>query len=756
MRGERPNATRRRRRWAIRLAAGAALLGVAASAGLAVAWVTHPFPESRLERWDRTRTVTASDGTPLLQLVGRDEQWRTPLPLAAHSPWLAAATVAVEDRRFREHHGVDPWAVGRAAWQNLTSGRVVSGASTLSMQVCRMMDDRPRTFESKAIEAFRAVQLERLRSKDQILEHYLNVAPYGGNVRGAAAAARRYFGKPADRLSLAEAALLAGLPQSPERLRPDRHPEAARARRTTVLTAMLEAGLITEDQRAEADAEPVRVLARGGGGVGDPAATAPLAPHAAWMALADRPAGGRTTIDPPVQRMLQEAVAEHRRTLPPGTDIAVVVLDVARSSIVGLVGSADPNDPADGQVNGVLARRSPGSALKPFIYAAAMDAGRLAADSPLPDAPIDRGGWRPENFDRRFRGTVSTTEALQASLNIPAILVAEEIGLVRCLGLMEAAGLSLPADAASRGGLSIAVGGIDVSLLELTNAFATIARGGERRTPRLLADAEGADGAENAEGAGASPASPAIAFSPEVADAITDILGSHRRRPFAGGEVLEHAGGWFAWKTGTSSARRDAVAVGHNGSHAIGVWVGRFAGGGDVVFTGRTAAEPLLARLFTDPRLAVLEPPADLAPSLPVARPLAVSLAAAGSTPSSSAPSPPAATATATVRVRIESPRDGDRFIAWNGPVSVPLLARRVDAATGIATPAAAAGTWLLDGRPIAPGVGGGDGVVQLEPGRYELLFVDAARRVDRVRFTVTAASAVSASASRPPTPRAR
>jgi penicillin-binding protein 1C len=445
-----PNASRhrRRRRWAIRLVGAAVLLGGAASAGLAVAWVTNPFPESRLERWDRTRTVTASDGTPLLQLVGRDEQWRTPLPLAAHSPLLAAATVAVEDRRFREHHGVDPWAVVRAAWQNLSSGRVVSGASTLSMQVCRMMDDRPRTLESKAIEAFRALQLERLRSKDQILEHYLNVAPYGGNVRGAAAAARRYFGKPADRLSLAEAALLAGLPQSPERLRPDRHPDAARTRRATVLAAMFDAGFITEDQRAAADAEPVRVLARGGGG--DHAPPAALASHAAWMALVDRPAGGRTTIESPVQRMLEEAVAEHRRTLPPGTDIAVVVLDVDRSSIVGLVGSADPDDPADGQVNGVLARRSPGSALKPFIYAAAMDAGRLAADSPLPDAPIDRGGWRPENFDRRFRGTVSTAEALQASLNIPAILVTEELGLVRCLGVMEAAGLSLPADAASR------------------------------------------------------------------------------------------------------------------------------------------------------------------------------------------------------------------------------------------------------------------------------------------------------------------
>lgn len=728
MKADGPNASRhrRRRRWAIRLVGAAVLLGGAASAGLAVAWVTNPFPESRLERWDRTRTVTASDGTPLLQLVGRDEQWRTPLPLAAHSPLLAAATVAVEDRRFREHHGVDPWAVVRAAWQNLSSGRVVSGASTLSMQVCRMMDDRPRTLESKAIEAFRALQLERLRSKDQILEHYLNVAPYGGNVRGAAAAARRYFGKPADRLSLAEAALLAGLPQSPERLRPDRHPEAARTRRATVLAAMFDAGFITEDQRAAADAEPVRVLPRGGGG--DHAPPAALASHAAWMALVDRPAGGRTTIESPVQRMLEEAVAEHRRTLPPGTDIAVVVLDVDRSSIVGLVGSADPDDPADGQVNGVLARRSPGSALKPFIYAAAMDAGRLAADSPLPDAPIDRGGWRPENFDRRFRGTVSTAEALQASLNIPAILVTEELGLVRCLGVMEAAGLSLPADAASRGGLSIAVGGIDVSLLELTNAFATLARGGERRTPRLLADADGAVAART---------TPAIAFSPEVAAAITDILGSHRRRPFAGGEVLEHAGGWFAWKTGTSSARRDAVAVGHNGSHAIGVWVGRFAGGGDVAYTGRTSAEPLLARLFSDPRLAVPAPVAAPPAPLPVARPLAVSLAAAAADSSSAAAEAfpaPAAVAAPESRVRIESPRDGDRFIAWNGPVSVPLLARRVDAATGIATLAAAAGTWLLDGRPIEPG---GGGVLSLEPGRYELLFVDDARRVDRVRFTV-------------------
>jgi penicillin-binding protein 1C len=707
-----------------RTAAGLAGAGAAGAIAFAVCWVRYPFPEARLDAWDQTRLVTAADGTPLLALVGRDDQWRTPVPLDRVSPQLVAATIAIEDRRFRRHPGVDPVAVARAAWQNLTQGRVVSGASTLTMQVCRMMDDRPRTLGAKAIESFRALQLERLRDKDAILRHYLDVAPYGGNIRGVEAASRVWFGKPADRLSLAEAALIAGLPQSPERLRPDRNPGAARTRRNAVLLAMRDAGFIDEAARAAAAAEPVRVVARGGGGWNAGAIDGqPLAPHVAWMALAARPEGGPTTIEPSIQSQLARAVAVHQRTLPPGTDVAAVVIDVATSSIVALVGSADPGDPADGQVNGVLARRSPGSALKPFIYAAAMEAGRLAPDSLLPDAPIDRAGWRPGNFDRTFRGPVTASEALRDSLNIPAILLAEEIGLPRCIGVLEAVGLDLPTDAAARGGLSLAVGGIEVTLLDLTNAFATLARGGTMREPRLLAAAP--DGAP--------------VLSPLTAATITDMLSTRHRSPYAGGDVLESASTWFAWKSGTSSARRDAVAVGHNGRYAIGVWVGRFAGGGDVAYTGRTSAEPLLATLFAGAPLAVARdaapPPPDAAAQATLARrPLDISRAAAATDDGDDR----------DATIRIESPRDGDRYIAWAGPVRLQPTARLVDPATGIARPQAAAGRWLLNGRPLPIRRGSPAPRLDVGPGRYELTFVGSDRRSDTVRFIVTATTSAA------------
>ncbi len=737
----RPRASGRVRRWSVRVGLGAVAAGVLGGAALAWAWHRHPFPEERLGDWGRTRLVTAADGTPLLALVGRDEQWRSPVGLDGVSPRLVQATIAVEDRRFRSHSGVDPVAVARAAWQNLVSGRVVSGASTITMQVCRMMDDRPRTLPSKLVESFRALQLETIRNKDEILGHYLDVAPYGGNLRGVEAAARAWFGKPADRVSLAEAALLAGLPQSPERLRPDRHPEAARVRRRTVLDAMLAAGFIDEQARDAADAEPIVLAGRRLGFIGSD--DEGRASHVAWMALERRPAGGRLLVEPGVQELVAGCVARHGTALPPGTDVAVVVIDVERASILALVGSADPGDPADGQVNGAIARRSPGSALKPFIYAAAIDAGRLAPDSLLPDAPIDRAGWRPDNFDRTFRGPVTAAEALRDSLNIPAILLAEELGLERCLGVMEACGLELPPDAAARGGLSLAVGGLEVRLLDLTDAFATLARGGIHRPARLFADEPAPDGRR--------------VLAADTAAAVSDMLSSAHRLPETGDAVVGLGDAWLSWKTGTSSARRDAWAVGHNGRFAVGVWVGRFAGGGDVAYTGRASAEPLLAALLTHPRLARRAPATAPAPASPavrrsVVRPLEISRVAerlpgaAADSADSADSTGSAATAEAAHRLHVTAPSDGSRFIAVGGAVVLRPAARLVDDVTGIATGTPPAVRWLLDGRPVP---GGGAPRLELGPGRYVLTAIGGGRgggdgdrdddgvRSASVRFTV-------------------
>jgi penicillin-binding protein 1C len=638
-----------------------------------VASAIWPFPLERIDRWPAGPQVTDRTDRQMLAAVGRDGQWHFRVDVQDISPWLVQATIAVEDERFYSHPGVDPLAVTRAAWQNLFAGRIVSGGSTLTMQVCRMINDRPRTWRAKIAETFRSLQLERLRDKQSILETYLNIAPYGRNLRGAQAAAWAWFNKPAAELSLAEAAVLAGLPQSPSRHRPDRYPARAQARRSTVLRRMAELGMITEQQRRTADTEPIHLV---------PRPRQIVAPHAAWLAVRHRPLGGRTTIDLRLQGQVEHLVAQHARALPAPFDLAVVVVDIATGEILSLVGSADFADPVKGQVNGAAASRSPGSALKPFLYAAAFEARRLAPDSILHDVPITRAGWSPENFDRTFRGPVTAAEALQRSLNVPAILVAEAVGLPRCAGVLEAVGLGLPKGTLSRGGLAIVTGSIETRLLDLTNAYATIGRGGTWQQPRLFLD---------------DPVQTRCALDPNICATLDEILSSRQRRPAgmhttAAGDVP-----WFMWKTGTSSGRRDAWAVGHNRRVAIGVWAGRFSGTGSPCLTGAAIAEPLLARLFNLPGLRTTEAP-------PAAQPWIVSN-----------PIPPPAEV--AQRLAILSPRDGSTFAAISGRALIhPKINHPADA------------TWFLNGRRLQP-----DAAIRLSlpPGRYELRCVTTASEVN-------------------------
>ncbi|MCY2927526.1 MAG: penicillin-binding transpeptidase domain-containing protein, partial [Planctomycetota bacterium] len=316
--------------------------------------------------------------------------------------------------------------------------------------------------------------------------------------------------------------------------------------------------------------------------------------HAAMLALARRPAGGRTTIDLDIQDATARGVEAHARTLGEDAKVAAVVIDIESAALVAMAGSGDPSDPVDGKVNAATAWRSPGSALKPFIYAAAMEAGLIDADTIVYDVPICRAGWSPLNFDRTFNGPLPAGEALRRSLNVPAILVAEGVGLARCAGVLEAVGLRVPADTSARTGLTLAVGGLDVTLLDLTNAYATLGRRGVRRPVRIFADEQ---------------APPVRALSEPTCGALGDILSSLRRRP-RGMESLSPAQvPWLAWKTGTSSGRRDAWALGFNGRYAVGVWVGRFRGTGRVSFVGGQAAEPLLGELFNLPLLRRESPP---------------------------------------------------------------------------------------------------------------------------------------------------
>jgi len=658
------------------LAVGSVIVLVA---GLVTACRLWPFPLNRLERRPASPVVTARDGTTLLKVVGEDGQWRLPIGPDRMSPWLIKATEAIEDHRFRSHCGVDPIAVIRAIGQNLAAGRIVSGAGTITMQVCRMMDDRPRGRRAKITETFRALQLERLRDKDDILAAYLNTAPYGANVRGVEAASLVWFGKHAADLSLAEAALLAGLPQSPSLYRPDRHPEAARRRREAVLRRMVETGAISESQRIIASAETIVLT---------PHRPTHLAPHAACFALSRRPGGGQTTIDPMIQRDVARLVVEHAKTLPSRSDVAVVVIGIAQSDIVAMVGSADVGDPIDGQINGALARRSPGSALKPFVYAAAFEARLLNDQSVVYDVPIHRAGWSPTNCDGRFAGELTVAEALRRSLNVPAILVAESVGLSRCLGQIEAVGIRLPHDAGERGGLAVVVGAVEVTLLDLVNGYATLGRGGTRKTPRLFVD---------------EPTDEARVLDPGTCHMLDEILSSRHRCPHGTDDWADREVPWFMWKTGTSSGRRDAWAAGHNRRFAVGVWVGRFSGVGSDAFVGAEAAEPLLTRLF----------------ALPSVR-------------NDSDPAPPERWTARTVLrrpdgntgpVRVVSPHEGATLISVNGRCTI--------------RPKASGNPehfWFLNGLLL------GRGPIEriaLAPGSYELRCADDTGNQSAVRFTV-------------------
>lgn len=575
--GTRPG---RARRWPRRLAAGAALCGIGGAASFFALDAKYPLDLSAFAAPESPR-VDHANGGALTERVAADEQWRRSLVIDAMGPWLPLAAVAIEDERFWSHGGVDGRSVLRAAWVNAKSGRIRQGGSTITMQAVGMAMRAPRTYPGKAVEAFRAVQLERAWTKPEILEHYLNRVPLGGNVTGVSMGARAWFGKRAADLSLGEAALLAGLPQGPERLRPDRHPVRARQRRRAVLSAMLSLGMIDSDQAQSANASPLPTeLSRG-------IEAQSRAEHASSWALAERPSGGVTTIQPRIQGILQDVIKRHRPRLPRGADVAAVTIDIGSATVAGYVGSADFDDPLDGQVDGARARRSPGSTLKPFIYAAAMEAGRLSHADLLSDRPLSLDGWRPTNFDKGSGGDVRVGEALRRSLNLPAIRAARLAGLARVIGMIEAAGVHLAPGTAADAGLALVTGATRVSLLDLTNAYATLGRGGLFVETTLFAD-------ERRGG----PPKPTRAMSEETAGAIFDMLSDSHRAPLVHGGPSQIGGLGFMWKTGTSSAHADAWAVGTDRRLAIGIWVGHFNGAGEPAFTGSEIAEPILAELF--------------------------------------------------------------------------------------------------------------------------------------------------------------
>ena len=542
-----------------------------------------PFPWEALERPPAV-VVTDRFGEPLRYFLPADQRWRFPVRLEELPPELPRALVASEDRRFYRHPGVDPVAVARAAWANLRSGEVVSGASTIPMQIARMASPGRRNLASKIRESFRAVQLERRYGKDELLEIYLNLTPYGGNVEGVGAAAWFYFGKEPDQLSLGEIALLTALPRSPVRYDPTRNPKTATSARNRVLHQLAARGAFSRAEIEAAFHQPVPATRK----------RPPFAaPHFAEMAKAQFPGQTRlrTTLAAGTQRVVEaqmrRRIAELRAT---GIgNAAVVVIDNETRAVRALAGSAGfAESYFDGQVNGAVAERSPGSTLKPFLYGLAIDGGRIIPETYLLDIPTDFAGYVAENYDERYRGRITAREALVLSLNACTVRLLAQVGLRDFHRLLVKGGLATLDRGPETYGLPLVLGAGEVTLLDLTNLYATLAEGGTYRPYRLLESDE-----EHAE-----LPDPVELLSPEAARLITEVLTEVRRPDLPEAWDLTRDVPRVAWKTGTSYGHRDAWAVGYSARTTIGVWVGNFDGRPRKGISGSQHAGPLLFDLF--------------------------------------------------------------------------------------------------------------------------------------------------------------
>lgn len=515
------------------------------------------------------RVVVAEDGTPLWRFADAEGIWRYPVTIEEVSPRYLQALIQYEDRWFWEHPGVNPLSVLRAAWQDLRAGRVISGGSTLTMQVARLLDPHPRTFGGKVRQLWRALQLEWHLDKRQILTLYLNRAPFGGTLQGIGAASWAYLGKPPQQLSYSEAALLAVLPQAPSRLRPDRWALRAQAARDKVLARMAKQGVWSPQVVKEARQEPVWLF---------PRQMPQLAPLFSRRVLAQsRSEKVVTTLNASLQRQLEALALNWKSRLPPRSSLAMIVVDHTNMKVRGWVGSADISDDSRfGHVDMVRAVRSPGSVLKPFIYGLAIDDGLIHPASLLQDVPRRFSDYRPGNFDSGFHGPVSMSDALLRSLNLPAVQVLEAYGPKQFAARLRNAGLPLILPNGAEPNLSLILGGAGARLADITAAYSAFARHGQAGRLRMLAG---------------DPLIERPLLSPGSAWIIRRIM-TGEDRPLPDGSLPSVVP--LAWKTGTSYGYRDAWAIGINARYVIGIWTGRPDGTPVVGQFGFISAVPLL------------------------------------------------------------------------------------------------------------------------------------------------------------------
>ncbi|PYE25277.1 penicillin-binding protein 1C [Rhizobium sp. PP-CC-3A-592] len=563
------------RTFAAGLVGGGILVGLVVGAMFAIDAVDHAYPPP-LEgpALSTSAEMVDRDGRLLRAFATVDGRWRLRTTAQDVDPQFVRMLIAYEDRRFAKHGGIDVRALARATVQFIIHGRIVSGASTLSMQVARLIEPREsRSIGAKLRQMARAWQLERRLTKAQILDLYLTHAPYGGNLEGVRAASLAYFGKEPRRLTVAEAALLVALPQLPERRRPDRHPKAAEAARARVLERAAVAAVIGEGEAERAAVTRVPESRR-------PLPT--LSPHLAETARRKAPAAPtlHTTLVAPVQAALETVAKSAAERAGPRISVAMVMADAATGEILAEVGSADYLDSSrKGWIDMTRVPRSPGSTLKPFIYGLAFEEGLVSQETVIEDRPADFFGYRPRNFDMTYQGDVTIRQALQLSLNVPAIRLLDAVGPSRLMLRMRRAGINPILPPQETPGLAIGLGGLGVTLRDLVQLYAGLAN--EGRPVRL------GDGVDSVPGpiAGEPMLDPAATW--QIADILSGVLpptGSARRG--------------IAYKTGTSYGYRDAWSIGYDGRTVLGVWVGRADNGAVPGITGYATAAPILFEAF--------------------------------------------------------------------------------------------------------------------------------------------------------------
>lgn len=649
-------------------------------------------------------------GGRLGAFLSADDKWRFAAAMDEVDPLFFEILKAYEDKRFDDHDGVDLWALGRAAGQMLTMGRVVSGASTLSMQAARLLDPAPRSLSSKIAEMKRARALERERGKAGVLEVYLKLAPYGGNLEGIKAASRAYLGKSPAALTPAEAALLVAIPKNPNAYRPDRHPAAARQARDRVLDRAEAAGVLSAAEAAEARRAEVPRQRRDAG---------LESPHAARRALAElepeaRRRGGAfsTAIDPRLQAAAQDLARRAAFRSDPAASAAVLVIHRPSAEIRAYVGAAVPDSRRRaGSVDMLQALRSPGSTLKPFIFGLAFDRALLLPATILDDRETDFGGYAPRNFDRGFSGQLSAAEALRRSLNVPTVRILDRLGAGAFDGALRTAGTPLRYPYGDGPSLALALGGAGLTPYDLGRLYMAFAGTGEAPEKlRLLAGAPTPQSKRFMTALSAQRLRDVLATAPRPRAAQPSSTGAGAAAP-------------ASFKTGTSYGYRDAWAAGVSGDHVIVVWVGRPDGAPCPGCTGFTTAAPVLLDL------AQMVPPAESLKAVPRVADPALAEGARLAPHLRRWSARPAMTLLAPLKPppEILFPRDQTTLLLAEGR-GAPLRAEGGEGAL----------RWLVNGRPLAnPPAGGPPLWTPDGPGTHRLEAVDSKGRSARADVVV-------------------